>query len=344
MRSRWMLLPLFPAATVTMILACSPGTSPGEGESEEDPEVNNGPPTCTVDGVELLKPTEHATLDTGEAPDWSCLGNAPVLPASENVTVQGCVDIFGLGGKAKPGLKIAFFDVDQDPQNDTPAYGEADIAVKAEGSEEASNCSKEGWYTMPNIPTNTPLTIKTYDTAEGAAQTGIPTYTYWHYIYDEDVTDGVALYEANLVYKTTYDSIPTLGGKRIDGQQIIYDGEGRAVIAGEIHDCNGDLVENAAVTSTIFDSSTKMAYFDGDEEDPTPDLARTVTNFDALYVVLNAATDEGNNQHGIRTAILDPTCEADDLSECECVSAGGADVMAFPDSVTIMSPEGTFPE
>ena len=117
--------------------------------------------------------------------------------------------------KAKPGLKIAFFAIDQDPQSDVPAYGEQDIAVKAQGSEEASNCSKEGWYSMPNIPSNTPMIVKTFDTAEGAAQTGIPTYSYWFYAYDFDVVDGAVDYEANLIYKTTYDSIPTLGGKRI---------------------------------------------------------------------------------------------------------------------------------
>jgi hypothetical protein len=355
MRSPWTFLALVAAIPFTLnLVACDPGNSgEGEGEGEGEPA---GPATCTINGVELVKPTEHATADDATEIDMSCVDNPQTLAASESITVYGCVDIFGLGGKAKPGLKIAFFDVAQDPQNDTPAYGAFDIAVKAEGSEQAAACSKEGWYTADGVPTNKPLTVKVYDTATGAAQTAIPTYSYWVYMpsdktfdgadsADDDCADGSTCYkyEANLVYKTTYDSIPTLGGKRIDGQQVIYDGEGRAVIAGEVKDCKGSLIENVAVSSNLYDASTKLAYFDGDEEDPTPDLARETTNFDALYVVLNAVTDDGNNNHEITTAILDPECTEDDLADCECVSFGGARVQAFPDSVTIMSPEGTFP-
>jgi hypothetical protein len=326
------------------LMACGPT---GEGEGEGEGEGPQGPATCTVGETEFLKPLAHATLEDGSAPNFSCVANPETLAAGQNVTLEGCVDIFGIGGKAKPGLKIAFFDVSQDPTSgDTvPAYGETDIAVKAQEGPlqaEAAECSKEGFYRIENIPTNKPLNIKVYDTDEGFAQTAIPTYSWFVYMEDEKVVDGVLDYEANLVYKTTYDSIPTLGGKRVDGQQVIYDGEGRGVIAGEIHDCDGQLVKDAAVTTSRFDNDTKMAFFNGDTEDPTPDPALSATNTDALYAVLNAATDPGANDHDILTAILDPACEAADPLECDCVSAGSALIRVFPDSVSIVSPEGTF--
>lgn len=322
-------------------LACTPtGPGTGGGNDAGTPQIR----TCTVDGVEMPKPLAHATTQAGNAPDLSCVDNPVQLEAGSSVTAEGCVDIFGLGGKAKTGLRIAFYDATQDPTVDQPQYGDTEILTKSGGSEEAAACSKEGWYTKDALPTNRPLIIKVYDTATGPAQTAIPTYTYLEILPAELVVDGVIEYEANLIYKTTYDSIPTLGGRRVDGQQIIYDGEGRGVIAGEVHDCNGELVEGASVSSSRMDSNTRVAYFNGDEDDPSPDLGITTTNYDALYTVLNAATDEGANDHEIVAAILDPACTEADLADCECVKAGGASIRVFPDSVSIFSPEGTFPE
>lgn len=329
-------------AALLVPLACAPTSTGSTGTSDGDGGVVPSNRTCTIDGVELAKPLAHATTPSG-APDLSCVDNPVQLGASSDITVEGCVDIFGLGGKAKTGLRIAFYDATQDPTTDEPEYGDAPIATKSEGSAEAAACSKEGWYTKDGVPTNRPLIIKVYDTDEGVSQTAIPTYTYFEHFPSEGVVDGVFEYEANLIYKTTYDSIPTLGGKRVDGQQIIYDGEGRSVIAGEVHDCNGELVQHASVSSSRFDSSTRVAYFNGDEEDPTPDLAITATNSDALYTILNAATDVGANDHNIVAAILDPACTEEDLAECDCVKAGAATIRVFPDSVSILSPEGTFP-
>ena len=42
--------------------------------------------------------------------------------------------------------------------------------------------------------------------------------------------------------------------RRISSQADISDGVGRSVIAGEIHDCNDDLVTNAVVISDMSDS------------------------------------------------------------------------------------------
>ncbi|MFZ9889580.1 MAG: hypothetical protein ACO3JL_18955, partial [Myxococcota bacterium] len=321
------------------------GCAPAGGGTSPDTDAGAAPiPTCTIDGVELRKPLEHATTHTGGVPDLSCVDNPAALAASETITAEGCVDIFGLGGKAKGGLKIAFYDVDQDAKTEEPAYGTTDILTKAGGSAEAAECSKEGWYRKEGLPTNKPLTVKVYDSATGFSQTAIPTYTYYKIFDAAAVEDGVYEYEANLVYKTTYDSIPTLGGRRVDGQTDISDGVGRGVIAGEVHDCKGALVKHASVSTSRVDSSTRVAYFNGDLDDPTPDLAMTATNTDALFAVLNAETAPGTNDHNVVAAILDPACTEEDPAECDCVKAGAATINVYPDSVSILSPEGTFPE
>lgn len=321
-------------------LSCAPsGTGGPSGNDDGGPQTAL---TCTIDGVQLRKPLEHARTQAGNAPDLSCVDNPAQLNGSREVTVEGCVEIFGLGGKAKQGLKIAFFDVSQDPRTDTPAYGETEILTKAGGSAEAANCPKEGWYSIDGVPTNKQLIIKVYE-GSSPSQTAIPTYTYFEHFPDGDVVEGVYTYEANLIYATTYSTIPTLSGRQIDGGNVIYDGVGRGVIAGEIHDCKGELVQGASVASKRADSQTGVAYFNGDDEDPKPDPAMLATNFDALYVVLNAQTDEGANDHEIVAAVLDPACTEEDLADCECVKAGGATVHVYPDSVTLLSPDGSYP-
>lgn len=338
MRTR--LLSVVVPGLLAAVLGC-PGPSPqnnnngGGGDAGPEPTES----VCTVDGVDVAFPAEAAVRKDGQAPVLDCLSGPTQLPAGQDVTVEGCIDIFGIGSKAKPTLKVAVFGIDQDPRADTPRYGETDVAVASQPGDLqalADACATDGFYRLAGVPTNTPLIFKVYDTDEGAAQTAIPTYSYYSVLADEDVEGGVVTYAANLVYKTTYDSIPTLGGKRIDGQQIIYDGVGRGVIAGEIRDCEGVTVKNAAVSSSLFDNSTKLAYFNG-AEDPQPDLTRKTTNDDGLYVVLNAATDEGANEHIIAAGILDPACAGDD---CQCIGLGSGAIRVFPDSVTILSIEG----
>lgn len=301
--------------------------------------------TCEVNGVDVVIPTSAAVLGNGNPPDLSCVTTPNAVTPGPLATAEGCIDIFGLGGKAKPGLKVSFYADTQDPATEAPAFGETDIAVKSQAGplqERAAACDKEGFYRLENVPTNTKLIVKVSDTATGPAQTAMPTYTYNVILQhnpnaiDPNTNVQTVNYAANLVYKTTYDSIPTLGGKRIDGQQIVYDNIGRGVIAGEIQDCRGDTIKNVSVSTDQFDSNTKMSYFNGDLGDPTPDLTLKNTNVDGLYVVLNASTDPGKSRHTISGGYVASDCTG---ADCVCQSLGSQVVNVLPDSVTIV----TFP-
>jgi hypothetical protein len=151
---------------------------------------------------------------------------------------------------------------------------------------------------------------------------------------NEDVEAGVLKFDANLIYKSSYESIPTLAGKRVEGMENLYDGVGRSVIAGEIHDCDNDPVAGAVVSSDNVDGQTKHTYTDADPDDPTPDPTRDTqalgTNTDGLYLLINAPTDDGQNVHVITGVV-----QGDSDETCRVAMSGT--VMAFPDSVTIYS-------
>lgn len=331
-----------------------PGGTGGGGDDDGGPGGGNSVATCDVGGVDVRTPTKAAERQDGEPLDVSCIGAPVQLGAGSTATLEGCIEIFGLGGKAKQGLKLALFTRDQDPSTDDPSVGEVDIATKTESGAldcvatpdapacRAVDCPKEGFYRIANVPTHEPLIMKVYDSDEGTpAQTAIATYTYDLVFLEADKVDGVIDYEANLIYRTTYDSIPTLAGKIVEGQQDITDGQGRGVIAGEVHDCADVIVGNATIATSNSDAQTKVTYFNGDEEDPTPDLTLNATNTDGLYVILNAKTADGDNEHTIAAGYVDQDCEP---AECQCKSLSARDVRVFPDSVTIVTLRGDVPE
>ena len=339
---------------LSLLLAC-PGGGPNPNPN---PNPTPGTESCAVEssGLELPLPDEAGTLPDfgGQAVDLSCVGTPEAIGAGANVTLEGCVDIFGLGGKAKSGIKVAIFADSQDPKNEAPQYGETDIAVKLDadgldcasgGADEndiaclATGCDKEGYYRIDGVPTHVPLTMKVHKPGDSDV---IETYT-WGVVFDylgTEATDGVAKYEANLVYKSTYDSIPTLAGRIVDGQQNTADGIGRGVVAGEVRDCQDRVVQGATVTTDQYDPSTKITYFDGNTDDPKPNLARLSTNTDGLYVVLNATTDAAVSTHTLSAGMLDPACTGED---CACVLLGTRVIHAYPDTVSIATFRGDFP-
>jgi hypothetical protein len=128
---------------------------------------------CEENGAELDRPTEAPEKEKGGAPNFDCLDTPATVGPSVNVTVEGCIDIFGIGNRAKTGLKIAVFDIDQNPRDDTPAYGEVDVAIETQDGPlqaEAQACEYGGFYRMENIPTHTPLIFKSHDASDEFAR------------------------------------------------------------------------------------------------------------------------------------------------------------------------------
>jgi hypothetical protein len=265
----------------------------------------------------------------------------------QQLTVEGCVDIFGVGEGARAGTVVDLFLGTDDPKNGTPiASGTVAVATQAGGLAcngadidapacRAIDCSEEGFYRLDaTVPSNTPLTMRVTHPTDS---TIIPTYVWGLVLIDSLATNGVFNYEAPLINSSTYSSIPTLSGRQIEGNQNLNDGLGRGVIAGEIHDCADTIIENAVVGMDGFDSdSMAIVYFDG-EADPGPDPLRLNTANDGLYAILNVEADQ---EHTVVAGVRDTACTGDD---CTCLSLGTRTVKAYADSVSIVTLRGDFP-
>ena len=159
-------------------------------------------------------------------------------------------------------------------------------------------------------------------------------------MFDEYASAGRILHDATFVFASTYASIPTLAGRRVAGSQDTGDEEGRAVIFGELRDCADIEIGGGVVGLADFDAvTTSLTYFDGDTNNPLPDLTRTTTASDGLFALLNVNTGAGDNSHRIVGGFRS-NCAGND---CSCASLGERTVQSFPDSVAIVILRGDFP-
>jgi hypothetical protein len=333
---------------VAAALAACPSTRQPSGDGDGGGGGGGGGDVCDVGGVEVAVPGEAATKTGGEAPDLSCIGNPLQVAAPSDLTLEGCVDIFGVGESARAGTEVAIFTADTDPKTGTPiATGTVAVSNQAGGLDcadadadapacRALGCDSEGFYRLDAaVPSNTPLIMRITHPSD---DTVIDTYIWGLVLVDTLAVDGVFTYNAALIYSSTYSSIPTLSGRQIEGNQNLGDGVGRGVIAGEVHDCTDTIVGNAVVGLDDFDASTmSIVYFNG-EEDPNPDPVRTNTASDGLYAILNVPADV---EHSVVAGVRDPSCTGED---CTCLSLGSRAVKVYADSVSIVTLRGDFPQ
>ena len=308
---------------------------PNSDANNEGTELNEGVCGSTV---EATPPEAEAVLVSGEAPNLSCLDNPEQLDASTLVTVQGCLDIFGIGNMASPNLKVAAFSRDQDASTEEPNYGVSDVALRTtegEMGELADACPYKGYYRIANVPTHERLILKVYDTSDDFSRVAVNTYIYDVFLRNTEIVEGTINYEPVVIYNSSYDSIPTLAGRPVEGGAVKYDGVGRAVVAGEMHDCDGQIIQNTNVTPPFEDAQARMVFTDGDPDDPKPDVLRHSTNSDGIYVYLNANTDEACMSHTFTGCILDGS---------DCRPIGETTVNVYPDSVTLVNIRVSWPE
>ncbi len=320
----------FAFASIFTLVAC-PGQDRPTNDAGGNVVADAGDNTCSIEDPYTLAndPSSDPLLKDGSAPRLDCTSQAPVWPESIPVAMGGCLDVFGLGSQVTATtLKLAVFNIDQNPQTDTPAYGETDIETN---SPEAVACPKGAYYRIEDIPTSTPLLVKVYDSDRRQAMVVIDSLQY-NVLLDPakiEINGGEYVdFEANVIYSATYQSLPTLVGRPVDGMQDVSDGVGRGVIAGEAHDCDGKVMQNIVLDGPCFDGSSKRVYTVGEDCDqPDP---RQSTGVCGTYVYLNVEPGlhrvDGYYLDGSSTKLL-----------------GTADIYVFPDSVTIFTPNGLAP-
>ncbi len=328
---------------IGLVGGCTSGTGNGSTSSSTGGASSSGAMGGCTETVPNTgrDPTVEATLQGGGAPDFGCYMTADALGPSRPVRAHGCVAIFGVGNEVKPGLQLSIYGITQNPGVDMPMYGTSDIAVDA-----ASGCESKGTWRAMNLPTNTPLIFKTFDTETGLNKTAVDSYQYNVVLradrHDRD-NDGDFEFEANMVFVGTYTSIPALAGRTIVGGTNITDGIGRAAMAGEFRDCQERSVGGATMFGSCVDQSAKLTYFNG-AEDPQPDVTRTTgTQTDGLFAIVNIKASRENPAGGPELKGQRMEMEGKVRIGGQVYSAGKAQVWTFPDSVTIYSPQGLLP-
>jgi hypothetical protein len=229
------------------------------------------------------------SVSTNSPVDFSCLTTPPTQGTSHKGTLTGFVKIFSsYPSSGTVGVTVTAYTVD----TATGVLGSSlgSYTTKSGGKTETNNwldnCTGSPCvfqqYTIADVPTETPLVIKTSD--------GTGTGT-WADLYDYDLyfanTDscssaptGAPCVSSTSTWATSYDVTAVVpddistaanvaGGLTADPSQ--------GVIAGEVHDC-GDIRISGANVDTDQSHDGPVFYFGANETNPLPDQTRSEGN------------------------------------------------------------------
>ena len=248
----------------------------------------------------------------------------PAPKGPQTVTFRACVDAFGIGD-VTTSMRVALYTADQNPTGTSQ--------WDMETVEDRDHCRYWGAFEFEDVPTNTPLILKTYD-PNGLF---ITTYKYNVILWSDLATDdnGTFLFdsraEVNDPRTGTIVSLNPWRGYAISDTtfKVILMSVGiselpetQGAIAGTVRDCNYYALKN--VRCAAVDKPTKLTYFT-DNENPRPDKSRDSTNANGIYAAIGL--EEGDHR---------VSCLAQD-SEGNQVPLGEFHAKVFPHAVTILS-------
>ncbi|MBN2493504.1 MAG: hypothetical protein JXR96_02840 [Deltaproteobacteria bacterium] len=337
----------------------------GSSDQDEDPNLCGGLPCAgsedCVAGVCVRRPDQTAqACEEDEQHEYHCHGAAdlschnaaacsqdgdcpsdasgtqlvcrqgfcgvPAPQGPETVTFRGCVDAFGIGDVTYP-MRVAIYRAGQDPTG-TSGWDAETTEV------DTSVCEYMGAFEFENVPTNTPLVVKTYDPDENF----ITTYKYnvvlladlardeggsWVFDTRGTVADPRSGQDISLepwrgyaISNTTYMVIlMALGITELPPSQ--------GALAGTVRDCAYSEMQH--VSCGVVDKPEELTYFNN-SENPRPDDSRHATNVNGLYAAVGL--EEG------KTHTL--ACLARDDSGAQ-VPLGAYEFEVFGGGVTIIS-------
>lgn len=260
-----------------------------------------------------------------------CLDDPGVQGTPKPVTLKGHVRLFSTGGDSA-GVKIEIY-------REGPNGALGDLVGKAVVTTDADEpapkretflkkCPDGGCifrpFTYPDVPTETPLVVKTSDATGG--QQWADFYDYNVYFGNAKVEAGdVVAYEPSAVASTDINTVASAAG----GFTVKQD---KGLLAGEVHDC-GDVRVSGATVDTDAAHEGDMFYFGENESDPLPDKQRASlgTSKLGLFGTLNLPTGQP-----IRVSALGKV-------QGQTVLLGHYTVQTFPGAVTALSFRGRRP-
>jgi hypothetical protein len=240
-----------------------------------------------ADGINLHR---YSTTNASATPDLSCLTAPGTLGTPQMVTLTGYVWLFS-SGQDSQGVQVDVY------TENTPTTPNGSISTTSLGtytttmsdpidpvdttwnSKCPNGCSYRQ-YTIPNIPTETPLVIRTSDA--GSMQWAT-LYDYNIYFPNSQVQNGSVSYDATAVAGPDLNTVAGTVGLTIQS--------GMGVLAGEVHDCSDIRLSGATVETapggSVQSHEGPMFYFTTDESNPLPSLEAADTSDLSLFGALN---------------------------------------------------------
>ncbi|MEM9189788.1 MAG: hypothetical protein AAGF12_11465 [Myxococcota bacterium] len=308
----------------------------------ESAETNRvGCAELPMDGDIPRTPEDDFCDPTGSngAPNLNCMmpGMYTTTGTSQTVTLYGVVDVFGNGGNADNILVEVYREGTDGALGEL--LGMATATVASPCSEEEAEIEDDmvigtrqlGFYSIANIPTETPLIVKTSGDLD-----------FWRDLYSyniqmlnseveseapapgacADIPTGIrAEYRARVLSKSDYNSIPLTAGL----PSGIPNGAG--AVAGEVHDCDDIRLELAQVA--VNPLGRQLTYFNENPSNPLPDTSRA---------------SQGTSILGLYSALdLEPgptDVAAVGYVGAQSVSLGWYRIQVFPNSVSAVTLRG----
>jgi hypothetical protein len=250
----------------------------------------------------------------------------PIQAGPATVTFRGCVDAFGIGD-VTDNMRVALYRANQDP---TGASSWDMATVKDE-----AGCEYWGAFEFTDVPTNTPLILKSYDPRGGF----ITTYKYNLVLWADLATEeagGVHVFDTRstevrdprtgldttlhpwrgyAISQTTFNIILlAVGISSLPSDQ--------GGIAGTLRDCRYRELQHGRCG--VWQEPSELTYFTN-AENPRPERGRRATNVNGIFAAI-----------GIPAGPHSVGCTAQDAQGTE-ILLGKHDVQVFGGAVTIVN-------
>jgi hypothetical protein len=303
---------------------------------------------CTWVATPKDAPQEATGLHRYSAPagadankvDVACLKGGTSLGTPQNVTLTGYVWLFS-SGQDSQGVKVEVF-TENHPTTPDGTIASAPLGSYTTSGTDPSDPTDTTWnskcpsgcsyrqYTIQNVPTETPLVIKTSD---GGGGQWAQLYDYNIYFKTSDVQNGKVTYDATAVAGPDLTTVAGTVGESLQN--------GMGMVAGEVHDCSDVRLFGATVETDQPHTGGQMLYFTEDEANPLPSLQQGDTSHLGLFGAIDFAPSTP-----IRVTSLGQCPANADPAVCSpgnIVMLGTYVVQAYPGAVTALSLRGRRP-
>jgi hypothetical protein len=318
--------------------SCTPSSSSSPASCTAARPINACCTWVSTPTVEITRGLNlHFFSGTDPTLNLGCLSAPAKLDTPKTATIKGYVKLFSSGNDSA-GVKIEIFKEGANGALGDPV-GQA-FVTQANDAADPPLMPKPTWldkcpqpdgcsfrsFTYPNVPTETPLIIKTSDASGGTTWADLYDYDIYFANGQLDANGGVSDYYVNAVAATDIRTVAAAVGLNVK--------PGMGLIAGEVHDC-GDVRLSGAQVDTDMPHDGPIFYFSDQESNPLPDQTRNSrglgTSTLGLFGALNVPT--GTPIH----------VSAVGKVQGQDVLLGQYTIQTFPNAVTALSFRGRRP-